>query len=617
MKLPMKLRQIGIACFFLASSVPIWAQAKPGETTYGSWEINVFGGGSFFKRQEPRPYFDLGRGGVAGFRITQNIWNYVSLEEAVTVHGTNNATFTKPNSFDTVSFGLRQRQISVNPVFHFTPRDSAIRPFVTAGPGFNWYVPTDDARNQALQPNGNGLGYPVNLKTGFAPMFNYGAGLKAKMGSRVGLRVDARGYLTQSTTLGLAETGAPDPTRVTFTERSPLQSLQLTGGLTFYLGKLTEEPIGEFRAGAIESSVQSACPGETVTFRMPVTNTMTGITSKYQWNVGGQSQTAQDSLTYKVPDDAKPGPLNVRAVVDADSSQAPKGIQKYLRKNPLAATARDATVTIKEYKAPTVSASASPTQIGPNDTATLTATPGLSDCSGDVTYNWEVDGGTLSGSGASRTFSPTGLNLACGTTRTLNARVTVRDAKGGTANASVPVTVAAAPCPAPEPPKTVNPTQFDDVLFTQGGNRVNNCGKRTLDRVYDQVTASNDYDVLLVGHIDASEAKIKPRRGQKAIDRQRVENAAAYLIAADQPCKRLDRNRVKIAVAGETQGSPLRTALCEASVKERAGSRISTRDDKAKFRRVEVWLVPRDGKGPMPSGISGIEPAPDVTNCPK
>lgn len=611
----MKLRTIGIACFLLAPTLPLAAQ-QPGETTYGKWEINAFGGGSFFKRQDPRPYFDLHRGGVVGVRVTQNFWNYVGLEQAVTIHGTNNAVFTKPNSFDTISFGLRQRQVSVNPVFHFTPRDAAIRPFVTAGPGFNWYVPTSDARNAALQPNGGGLGYPVNLRTGFAPMFNYGAGLKARFSSRVGLRVDARGYITRSTTLGLEETAAPVTDRITFTERSPLQSLQLTGGLTFYLGKLTEEPIGDFRAGGIESSVQTACPGDTVTFNVPVTNTMNGVTARYKWNVAGQDQTAQESLTYKIPDDAKAGPINVRAVVDADTSQAPKAVLKYLKKNPLAATARDASVTVKEYKAPTVNASASPTQIGPNDTATLTATPGLSDCSGNVTYTWEVDGGTITGDGATRTFSPSGLNLACGTTRTINAKVTVRDAKGGESTATVPVTVAAAPCPPPPAPE-LRATQFDDILFTSGGSRVNNCGKRTLDRAYEQAMASGDYDVLLVGHIDSSETKIRQRRGAKAIDRQRVENAAAYLIAGEQPCKRFDRSRVKIAVAGESQNSPLRTALCESSVLERSGSKISARDDKAKFRRVEVWLVPREGKGPMPTGITGIEQAPEVRGCPK
>lgn len=614
----MTSRKIAVASVLAAFSLPIFAQSKPGETVYGKYELNLFGGGSFFKRQDPRPYFDLGRGGVAGFRVTQNLWNYVGIEEAMTVHGTNNATFTKPGSFDTVSFGNRQRQLMIGPVFHFTPRESAVRPFVTAGPGINWLIPTDAARNQALQLNGNGLGAPVYLKSATLPMFNYGGGIKAKLAPRVGMRVDIRGFMTAGTTLGLPITAAPVANRVTFTETSPLQSMQVTGGLTFYMGKLTEEPVGDFRAGMIEASATSVCPGDNITFKLPVTNTINGMQSKYKWTVDGTDMGTADSVTMKAPNGPKT--VAVRAIAEADSTQIKeKAILKFLRKNPIAATARDTTVQVKEYRAPTLSATANPTQIGPSGSSMLTATPGLSECSGDVTYNWSVDGGSLTGTGASRTFTPAGLNLACGTTRTVNARATIRDAKGGEASTMVPVTIAAAPCPPPPPPPppSLNPTQFDDIIFTSGNGRVNNCGKRTLDRVYEQAMASGDYDILLVGHIDSSESKLKRARNAKALDRERVENAAAYLISGDQPCKRFDRARVKVATVADNQSSPLRTALCEDSVKERSGSKISSRDDKAKFRRVEVWLVPREGKGPMPQGISGVEMAPEVKGCPK
>jgi outer membrane protein OmpA-like peptidoglycan-associated protein/opacity protein-like surface antigen len=611
----MKLRLIALAGL-AASAMPLAAQTA-GQTTYGKHEINLFGGGSFFKRQDPRPYFDLGKGGVGGFRLTQNFWNYVGIEEAVTVHGTNNATFTLPNSFDTISFGARQRQIYVGPVFHFTPRESRVRPFVTAGPGVNWYIPTDTARNQALRPDGSGLGLARNLKTETVVGFNYGAGIKAKLAERVGLRGDVRGFITQHADFGIPSANPLPNNLVAFQENNPLNALQVTGGLTFYLGKLTEEPIGDFRAGTIEASATAVCPGDQLTLRLPVTNTINGMAAKYKWTVDGQDMGTADSISMRAPDGPKT--LNIRAVVDADQSGIKeKNVLRFLRKNPIAASGRDITVQVKEYKAPGVSATANPTQIGPNATSTLTATPTLSECSGDVTYAWEVDGGSLSGTGASRTFSPAGLNLACGTTRTVNAKVTITDAKGGTATASVPVTVAAAPCPPPAPKAPeLRPTQFDDIIFTSGGGRVNNCGKRTLDRVYEQAMASGDYDILLVGHIDSSESRIRRRRGADPLDLERVKNAAAYLISGDQPCKRFDRNRVKIATMADNQSSPLRTALCEDSVRERAGSKVRANDDKAKFRRVEVWLVPRDGKGPMPTGITGIQPAPDIAGCPK
>ncbi len=612
----MNLRSIGILGLLAASALQVSAQ-KPGETTYGKYEINLFGGASIFKRQDPRPFLDLGTGGLGGVRITQNYWRYVGIEEAFTAHGVTNFTVARPNSFDTVSFGARQRQLTINPVFHFTPREARIRPFVTAGPGVNWYIPTDSARNLALRPDGSGLGTARNLKMDTVLMFNYGAGLKARIAERVGVRFDARGYISQHADLGIPLLNPAPANQIGFTEKSSLNQLQLTGGLTFYLGKLTEAPIGDFRAGMIESSATSVCPGDSVTLKLPVTNTMNGMSAKYKWTVDGQDMGTTDTITMRAPNGPKT--VAVRAVVDADPSGIKdKNVLRYLKKNPVAATARDLNITVKEYKAPTVTVNASPNRIAPSGSANLSATAVGSDCSGDLNYSWEVDGGTLSGSGASRTFSPAGLNLACGTTRTVNARVTVRDTKGGSAQASIPVTVAAAPCPPPPPPApSLRPTQFDDVLFTSGGDRVNNCGKRTLDRVYEQAMASGDYDIWLVGHIDSAEAKIKRNRRQKALDRARVENAAAYLISGDQPCKRFDRNRVKIATMADTQNSPLRTALCEDSVRERSGSKIRKNDDKAKFRRVEVWLVPRDGKGPQPQGITGLEAAPDIKGCPK
>jgi outer membrane protein OmpA-like peptidoglycan-associated protein len=614
----MKLSRIVLAAGVLFAALPAAAQ-KPGETTYGKYEFNLFGGGSWFKRQDPRPYFDLGTGGVAGIRVVQNYWKYIAIEEALTLHGVNNASFTRPGTFDSVSFGTRQRQFMINPVFHFTPREARFRPFVTAGAGFNWLSPTDAADKAAGLPHGSGLGAPVDLKTGTGALLNYGAGLKAKFMERVGLRMDVRGFLTNGVDMGVGR--GTSATVVQFqSDPNPLNSLQLTGGLTFYMGKLAEAPIGDFRAGVIESSTQAACPGDAITFRLPVTNTMNGMVSKFKWTVDGKDAGTGDTLTIRAPE--KAGTLAARAIVEADSSQIKdKSIVKYLRKNPIAATARDASVRVKEYKAPGVTATANPSRIATGGTSALSASPSLSECSGDVTYNWTLDGGgALSGTGASRTLTASGLNLACGTTRTLTANVTIRDAKGATANSSVPVTVSAPPCPPPPPPPppALRATQFDDILFAANGNtRVNNCGKRTLDRVYEQAMASGDYDILLVGHIDSTESKIRRRRNQKAIDRERVENAAAYLIAGDQPCKRFDRNRVKVAVMGDNQSSPLRTALCEDSVRERAGSKVRARDDKAKFRRVEVWLVPRAGKGELPSGITGIETAPDVKGCPK
>jgi hypothetical protein len=54
-------------------------------------------------------------------------------------------------------------------------------------------------------------------------------------------------------------------------------------------------------------------------------------------------------------------------------------------------------------------------------------------------------------------------------------------------------------------------------------------------------------------------------------------------------------------------------------VKEKSGQAIKATDQRAQFRRVEIWIVP--GGAAMPAGISGLQdvPAADVKKlgCPK
>jgi hypothetical protein len=61
----------------------------------------------------------------------------------------------------------------------------------------------------------------------------------------------------------------------------------------------------------------------------------------------------------------------------------------------------------------------------------------------------------------------------------------------------------------------------------------------------------------------------------------------------------------------------MKTALCESSVRERASSRVNERDDRAKNRRVEVWIVPSGAQ--MPAGAKQLKPVPDIKRlgCPR
>ncbi|MCU0246044.1 MAG: hypothetical protein MUC42_05705, partial [Bryobacter sp.] len=372
-----------LGLFLGASS--LLAQSDIGSV--GKYELNLYGGASWWKQQAEAPRMKFVDGGTFGVRFTQNYWKYVGIEEAFNVHGVNNARFDIPGSNATTAFGHRIRGFTIAPVFHFTPRESRFRPFLLAGPGFNWYGPTSDAQNQASRPNGGGLGQPTNLQSELSPIFNYGGGIKMKMHKYVGLRFDARGTVSRTPSLGIPSFGPANV--VTFSRRGPLNGAQVTGGLTFYMGKLAEPVMGEFRTGAIEASSLTACPGDKVTFRLPVTNTLTGVSTKYNWSLGGQSVGTGDSFTMTAPD--KPGTYDIKVTAEPDTSAAKKDVLNYIKKNAITSKTLNQAVTVKEYRQPTVSASASPTSISVGQRATLTASGTGSECSGTLTYTWTSD----------------------------------------------------------------------------------------------------------------------------------------------------------------------------------------------------------------------------------
>jgi outer membrane protein OmpA-like peptidoglycan-associated protein len=184
----------------------------------------------------------------------------------------------------------------------------------------------------------------------------------------------------------------------------------------------------------------------------------------------------------------------------------------------------------------------------------------------------------------------------------------------------VNLTVNARPAPpVVVPPKpTPQAQQLDDIVFAQNDARVNNCGKRTLERLYQQMSSDPDATIVLIGHEDASEQSTRRRRNAPQVDRQRVENTAAILSAGTGTCQKLETTRMQVDWVGTDQSDEFKTALCESSVRERARSRVSERDDRAKNRRVEVWIVPRGAQ--MPRGAKEPKPVPDEVKklgCPK
>lgn len=630
----------------LAASLTAPAQttsaSKPKSTSTSGgdlFEINLFGGGVFTKRQKGAPNQDLVNGGVSGVRVIENLWNYVSLEQTAMVHGTTNLRYQIPGSFDTYALGARLRQFHFNPVLHFKPREARVRPFVTMGFGIDYFQITEAARRQV----GNGVftpfGQVTNLESQVRPAFNYGGGVKAKVTDRIGLRFDLRGFSTASPDFGVNPTGGP-ANAIRYTRTSPQNSLQATGGVTFYLGAIDQGPVCEFRVNSIEPATNTVWLGESASYKISTNNTCAGVTPKYKWMVDGQPVAGDELVGVKA---AKVGETPIKVVVEADTSKVTDGkTRNFLKKFPIPATERTASLTVKQPVVELVSVEVDPATINYNGTAKVTSTLRYDGPASGPTakLDYSSSGGTFDPASSTLTLRP-GMNTAVttfrpdpaaanltpgGPTRTITLTSRGTDANGnslGSKTAEIRIVPEPAPAPKPVEPPKLQPMQLDDVIFAKGLARTNNCGKRILDQAYERAVSMTDYDVLLVGHYDAVEKNIKIRdakaKKSRSLDEERVRQVAAVLSAGTEPCKRLERSRIKVAYVGAEQLSPFKTSLCEATVKERASGKISPKDGNAKNRRVEIWLVPKSG--PMPNGIAGITDAPaaDIQSagCPK
>src|SRR5580658_3600005 len=172
----MKSGRLGIAVgtlVCLCGGNPVIAQ-----TTGDKVEINIFGGMSYWGAKNVQTVagnlinIKPDEGGVFGFRVTENLWNYVGIEESVTAYGTNNINLRSvPGVYaGTLSFGARGRQASIGPVIYFTPPDSKFRPFVTVEGGFNYFYPTSTAKSQASSTTNPLFGDSTLFPTGYGTL---------------------------------------------------------------------------------------------------------------------------------------------------------------------------------------------------------------------------------------------------------------------------------------------------------------------------------------------------------------------------------------------------------------------------------------------------------------
>ena len=614
-------RGLWLAAVIFALVTP-WAvaQTKAGSSSDGEdmkykglAEVDLFGGGSFFQQV----YQGLGtkhaNGGVVGASVTGNFWRYVGVEFGFRT-GTNNEIFLSGNPIGSpkYSFGSRLMMFNLNPVFHFTPRGSKFRPYVTVGVSSMDFYPTSEALAGAGMP-ANAIFGAQKLKGNTLVGMNYGGGLKIHFNDWVGLQLDVRGLTSGNPTYGLPTYST---TGVYIPKNHSQSGIQTTAGINFYFGKISAPPpppppppapkpqaLPNLIPGSIGGYEGQLCIGRPIGMRVAGSSDPAGKQATYRWKIDGQAAGTGESISY-TPKTA--GPHTVEVEIEAPNSE---GYPARMAK------AGPVTVNVMDAESPRVRVSANPTVVNQGDPSNISVESSAGGCSTSVTNSVSASEGSVSGSGNSWRLDTSTVKFdetsGKPQTKTITVTATARNDAGKTATATTTVTVNYKP----------KALRYADIIFSKGSARVNNCGKRILLDELAPKAADDAFDVVLVGHIDADEApKGKPPASVKSLDYRRAMQAAAVLTAGSGTCAKLDPSKVKIAAAGTEQISDPQPGLCgtsaRAATKERSGAEPTSADQN---RRVEVWLVPKGSA--MPASGKGATDAPakelKAIGCPK
>jgi outer membrane protein OmpA-like peptidoglycan-associated protein len=605
---------VGVAA---ALSVSAGAQDKKEEKTGDMLPdrvvITPFGGVRDFQSvQNPPLGTEHHTGGAFGARVTENFWKYVGLEQGYT-YSPNNVTFLRPGRLGAPNYGFGNRvhEFNLNPVVYFTERGSRFRPYITAGASAVNFTPTDTAKALAGLPENVALFGAQGLSSKLYPGLNYGGGMRMHLSDRVGLNFDARGLWTRNPTYGLPDSPGATNGGVYIPRGNKLNGIMPTAGINFYLGPKYVPPppapppapksLAGISAGSLSAGSGTLCPDRPISIRDAGAADPDGRPLTYKWKVNGQPVGGNSPELQWTPKAA--GTYTIDLDVEAPNTD---GMPiRTAKANPI-------TLTVQEYKAPTVTGcSATPNALKYGDTSALASQAIGSPCS-TLQWKWTASEGTLSNDTMMNAgFDSKSVQFQQGgkiQKKTVNITGTATDDRGATAKCDVPVTIDYIP-PA---------IRFGDLVFSKNSARVNNCAKRILLEELAAKAADPDYDIVLVGHIDNDE--VSKTKKASTLDKQRVMNAVAVLTAGKGTCGTVDASRIKADWVGTNQVSDMQPGLCGTSTRaaadERKASVVSTADQN---RRVEVWLVPKGTE--MPKSFTGAKDVPEKElkklACPK
>ena len=197
-----------------------------------------------------------------------------------------------------------------------------------------------------------------------------------------------------------------------------------------------------------------------------------------------------------------------------------------------------------EQLSPTISCMAKPRFIMPGDSSIVTAV-GISPQNRSLTYSYMASAGTVSGNGATATFSSMGVRAgSVPVTITCN----VSDDKGQTASASTYVTISE-----PHAPPISHTKALCSITFSRDKKRptrVDNEAAACMDEVALALQQQPDAKAVVVGeatNVEKAQKRDKYARPVENVAGERAVNAKDYLVTE----KGIDASRINVATSFE------------------------------------------------------------------
>ncbi len=173
--------------------------------------------------------FSVGaRGGVRFGADTGGHWG----QDFMYSYGTNATRIVNHSTGYTFGFTSATHQFSINALWYMRSLRKTRRmyPFLTAGVGGTFFNVSQQTMNEALDPNRAGLG-TIRNENVFA--FNAGGGVRFRINSVWGLRIDFRDYMSRAARYGLPQS-SPDPNATVFPINGVLHQLELSFAFVYY-----------------------------------------------------------------------------------------------------------------------------------------------------------------------------------------------------------------------------------------------------------------------------------------------------------------------------------------------------------------------------------------------